>query len=38
MLSNPLCSRKIKVKSDPGSDIGSGGLLNVVNEIGKIVP
>ena len=37
-LSNPISSRKIDVRSDSGGDIGSGGLLNVVNEIGNIVP
>ena len=37
-LSNPIYSRKIEVRSDSGGDIDSGGLLNVVSEISKIVP
>jgi len=36
-LSNPIYSRKIEVRSESGDDIGSGGLLNVVSEMSKIV-
>ena len=38
MLSNPIYSRKIEVRNDSGGDIDSGGSLNVVSEISKIVP
>ena len=37
-LSNPIHSRKAEVRSDSGSDIDSGGLLNVVSETSKIAP
>ena len=37
-LLNPIYSRKIEVRSDSGGDIDSGGLLNVVSEVSKIVP
>jgi len=37
-LSNPICNRKIEVRSDPRDDLGGEGLLNVVNGISKIVP
>ena len=36
-LSNPICNRKIEVRSDPGDDLGGRGLLNVVHGISKIV-
>jgi len=37
-LSNPIYSRKIEVRSESAGDIGRVGLLNMVNEINKIVP